>query len=63
MAPKKHQRHKTFPLPSVPATSPKKETLPPVLTGCQCSVCNSQQSLGAVTLSKTAKKASPHLTK
>lgn len=48
---KQHKRTRTFPL-SQPSTSPKKQPLPPVLKGCQCSVCNSQQSLGAFTLGK-----------
>jgi hypothetical protein len=55
-----HSRHSTYPpvpLPSQPSTVPlppstrlHTDPLPPPLLGCRCSVCNAQQSLGAVTL-------------
>lgn len=60
-------RRRTFPLPAhqttLPATSPKTHTLPPPLVGCSCSACNTQQSLGAVTLGKKSSKLPPKLTK
>jgi hypothetical protein len=57
-AQRKHKRHKTFPSRFHAATSPKKQPLPPMLNGCKCSVCNTQQSLGALSLGKQV-----HLTK
>ena len=47
---KQHKRHRTFPFVSqlTPSSFYDKGYLPPVLPGCQCSVCNCQQSLGAI---------------
>ncbi|CAI8042107.1 CAP-Gly domain-containing linker protein 2 [Geodia barretti] len=55
-----HSRHSTYPpvplpsqpytVPLPPSTRPHTDPLPPPLLGCRCSVCNAQQSLGAVTL-------------
>ena len=47
---KRHQRNMTYPMGG--QTSPQKaiqDTLPPPLSGCNCSMCNTVQSLGAMT--------------
>ena len=48
------KKHPTFPQRTLPAVAIKSESLPPPLHGCNCSVCNSQQSMGAMTVGKMA---------
>ncbi|XP_065887435.1 centrosome-associated protein 350-like [Dysidea avara] len=50
---KGHRRHTTYPVAGVASPQRKalQEALPPPLSGCNCSMCNAVQSLGALTLS------------
>ena len=60
----RHLRRATYPPPRLspppPSTTtpagPKLDPLPPPLSGCNCSVCNAKQSLGALTLGKALKR-------
>lgn len=71
-----HSRHSTYPPPPPPSAPlpppvrPRSDPLPPPLLGCKCSVCNSQQSLGAFTIGSRHPQQhqqqphfTPHLTK
>ena len=60
----RHLRRATYPPPRLssppPSTTtparPKLDPLPPPLSGCNCSVCNAKQSLGALTLGQALKR-------